>query len=47
LRKDDASKEIMVRIDSKTNRAVDEIGRPVNANGYLIDEKGSIINNKK
>lgn len=36
----------MVRIDKKTNRAVDDIGRPVNANGYLIDDKGNIMNGK-
>lgn len=46
LKKDDSSKEILVRIDKKTNRAVDDIGRPVNANGYLIDEKGNIVNAK-
>lgn len=34
----------MVKIDKKTNRAVDDLGRPVNANGYLIDERGNIIN---
>jgi hypothetical protein len=44
LRKDDTSKEILVKIDKKTNRAVDDIGRPVNANGYLIDDTGNIIN---
>jgi hypothetical protein len=46
LKKEDSSKEILVRIDKKTNRAVDDIGRPVNANGYLIDEKGNIVNTK-
>ena len=44
LRKDDTSKEILVKIDKKTNRAVDDLGRPVNANGYLIDDTGNIIN---
>lgn len=43
LRKDDASKDILVRVDAKTGRAVDELGRAVNANGYLIDERGSIL----
>jgi hypothetical protein len=46
LRKDNTSKEIMVKIDKQTNRATDELGRPVNANGYLINEQGSILNQK-
>lgn len=45
LRKDSTSKDILPQI-SKESRAVDELKRPVNANGYLIDERGNIINQK-
>ena len=44
LRKDSTSKDILVKLDKQTNRATDELGRPVNANGYLINEQGSIVN---
>jgi hypothetical protein len=44
LRKDSTSKDIIVKLDKQTNRATDELGRPVNANGYLINEQGSIVN---
>ena len=47
LHKDNDSKELLIRIDKENNKAVDELGRPVNANGYLIDSQGNIINYKQ
>jgi len=35
---------VLVRIDPKTGRAKDEKDRFVNANGYLIDLQGNIVN---
>lgn len=37
LHKDNDSKELLIKIDKENNKAIDELGRPVNANGYLID----------
>ena len=44
VKKDDHSKNIIFTVDPKTNKAIDELGRPINALGYLVDEKGSIVN---
>lgn len=45
--KNDSSKEIILLTDPKTGRTVDMKGRLVNASGYLIDDRGNIINNAK
>ena len=37
------SKEIILETDPKTGKMVDMKGRPVNANGYLIDSYGNIV----
>lgn len=44
VRKDDNSKNIVMQVDKRTNKATDERGRTINAQGYLVDERGSIIN---
>jgi hypothetical protein len=46
LGKDEVSKEIMIRVDKLTGRGIDDLGRPVNAMGYLIDDIGNIIDVK-
>lgn len=33
-----------MNLDYLTKRGTDDLGRPVNAKGYLIDDRGSIIN---
>ena len=36
VKKDDHSKNLLYQVD-KNHRAIDELGRPINAKGYLVD----------
>ena len=44
--KDPESKEIILKTDPKTGLSVDNLGRRVNAAGYLIDKDANVINKK-
>ena len=46
LQHHDKTKEILVGVDSETGNIIDDLGRQVNAVGYLIDPNGNIIHKK-